>query len=90
LEHLLDGPDHVPAHEVFALFLSVAESAVAFGYGQDWHGMDVIDRVLRRCLAERPKLLSETGTLEVVSRTVDSFLNAGWYKAYLARDLNLS
>jgi len=90
LEHFLGFPDLVPAREVLALFLSVTRSAVAHGYAARWSSIEVVERVLRRVLADRTELLNEPKDVALIGEILDGFLDAGVYKAILlARDLDL-
>jgi hypothetical protein len=91
LEYLLSRPVNILPKLLLELIFEVAHSAVQHGYSRDWNGMEVIDRILRRCVAERGSFMAEEETLKRVNEIIDEFLQAGWYKAYLlARDLDLS
>jgi hypothetical protein len=80
-----------PRDDALQRFLLVAQSAIEHGAADAYWRLDSIEKVLRRCVAQRDPSLYEPGMLAAWMRVIDPLVEHGWPQAYrLARDLDLS
>lgn len=81
----------ISSADVLERFVLVARSLIgANAVGSYWK-LDAIERVLRRCIAERDPSLSNEDVLLAWGSILDPLLEQGWKQAFLlARDLDVS
>lgn len=81
----------IQSADVLERFILVARSLIgATGTGSYWK-LEAIERVLRRCIAERDPSLSNEEVLLAWGSILDPLLEQGWKQAFLlARDLDVS